>query len=167
MLTNIDKNIDKIYTNIIKEYKIFLIKFLKYLLENNEFDLYKKSINIIIPIAFLIEDNIQLKTLLFCIFIDSKNENMIVQYLFLTEGENHNFTNNQFKKLKLIIKNYNKKYIDFLYIEKVFSSRSKKFHNLIKKIDNFVLLSFLEDLFKTFNFWGQTDEKRRKSFNIN
>ena len=152
MLTNIDKNIDKIYTNIIKEYKIFLIKFLKYLLENNEFDLYKKSINIIIPIAFLIEDNIQLKTLLFCIFIDSKNENMIVQYLFLTEGENHNFTNNQFKKLKLIIKNYNKKYIDFLYIEKVFSSRSKKFHNLIKKIDNFVLLSFLEDLFKTFNF---------------
>lgn len=164
MLTNIDKNIDKIYNNIIKEYKIFLIKFLKYLLENNEFNLYKKSINLIIPIMFLIEDNVQLKTLLFCIFIDSKNKNTIVQYLFLIGGENHNFTNNQFKKLKLIIKNYNKKYIDFLYIEKVFSSRSKKFHNLLKKVNRFVLLPFLEDLFKTFNFWGQTDEKKKKKF---
>ena len=164
MLTNIDKNIDKIYNNIIREYKIFLIQFLKFLLENNEFDLYKKSINIIIPIMFLIEDNVQLKTLLFCIFIDSKNKNTIVQYLFLIGGENHNFTNNQFKKLKLIIKNYNKKYIDIFCTEKVFSSRSKKFHNLIKKVDNFVLLSFLEDLFKTFNFWGQTDEKKKKKF---
>lgn len=145
-------NIDKIYNNIIKEYKIFLIKFLKFLLENNEFDLYKKSINIIIPIVFLIEDKIQLKTLLFCIFIDSKNENTIVQYLFLIEGKNHNFNNNQFKKLKLIIKNYNKKYIDFLYTEKDFGLRSKKFNNLLKKVNRFLLLPFLEDLFKTFNF---------------
>ena len=152
MLTNIDKNINKIYNNIIKEYKIFLIKFLKYLLENNEFNLYKKSINLVIPIMFLIEDKIQLKTLLFCIFIDSKNENTIAQYLFLIGAKNHNFNNNQFEELKIILENYNKKYIDIFCTEKVFSSRSKKFHNLIKKVDGFVLLSFLEDLFKTFNF---------------
>lgn len=164
MLTNIDKNIDKIYNNIIKEYKIFLVKFLKFLLENNEFDLYKKSINLVIPILFLIEDNVQLKTLLFCIFIDFKNKNTIVQYLFLIGGENHNFTVSQFEELKIILENYNKKYIDFLYIEKDSNFRSKKFHNLLKKVNRFVLLSFLEDLFKTFNFW---DEKRRKSFIIN
>ena len=160
MLTNIDKNIDKIYNNIIKEYKIFLIKFLKYLLENNEFALYKKSINIIIPIVILIEDNIQLKRLLLCTFkaelesnfIDFRSENTIVQYLFLIGGEDHNFTVSQFEELKIILENYNKKYIDFLYIEKKFNVKVEEIVSLIHKIGESVLLSFLEDLFKTFNF---------------
>ena len=139
---------DKIYSNIEKD-KIFLVKFLIYILHNKKLSLYFNYVKIVIPILILIEDNIQLKTLLFCIFIDSKNENTIAQYLFLiTEDseDTYNFTNNQFEEFTTILENYNKKYIDIFCIEK-FTVRVEEIISFIHKIDErHITISFIKDL---------------------
>ena len=147
---------DKIFLVNIEKYKIFLVKFLKYALDKEKFGVYKNSVNLVILILILIEDDIQFKRLLVYLlkaeldnFVNLRSENIIIKYLFfLISEKNYDFKINQFKKLKLIIKNYNKKYIDFLYIEKDFDFRSEKFPNLLKKVDEIISIPFLKDLIK-------------------
>lgn len=146
---------DKIYSNIEKD-KIFLIKFLIYILHNEKLGLYFNYINIIIPILILIEDNLQLKKFLFSLLkselesvINFQIEGGLVKYLFLINevSENtYNFTDNQFEELKTILENYNKKYIDIFCTEK-FTVKVEEIVSLIHKIDErHILISFIKDL---------------------
>ena len=146
---------DKIYSNIEKD-KIFLVKFLIYILHNEKLGLYFKYVNIVIPILILIEDNLQLKKFLFLLLktelesvINFQIEDELMKYLFLINevSENtYNFTNNQFKKLKTILENYNKKYIDIFCIEK-FTIKVEEIISFIHKIDEqHITISFIKDL---------------------
>ena len=146
---------DKIYSNIEKD-KIFLIKFLIYILHNKKLGLYFNYVKIVIPTLILIEDNIQLKKFLFCLLkselesvINFQIENQLMKYLFLiTEDseDTYNFTNNQFEEFTTILENYNKKYIDIFCIEK-FTIKVEEIISFIHKIDEqHITISFIKDL---------------------